>query len=101
MVLPGLIDSHCHLDPDPSAAERDAVLARARAAGLCGMVAIGSGRDLASARVAVALAAEHPDVWATVGVHPHDVGNMTAADWDELDRLARAPRVVGVGETGL
>jgi TatD DNase family protein len=49
----------------------------------------------------VALAAVEPDVFAAVGVHPHDVARMSEADWTELDGLARAPRVVGIGETGL
>ena len=96
-----MIDSHCHLDFAADDAERDAILTRARAAGVNTFVCIGSGEDLGSARRAVALAAAEPDVYAAVGVHPHDVSKMTEADWSELDVLARAPRVVGVGETGL
>jgi TatD DNase family protein len=96
-----IIDTHCHLDFDVFAEELPDVLARARAAGLVGMISIGSGKDVGSARAAVALAAREPDVYATVGVHPHDAAGMTEADWEELDRLARAPRVVGIGETGL
>jgi TatD DNase family protein len=57
------------------------------------------GTDLASSREAVALAAAEPDVWATVGLHPHDAVRLDA-EWDELEALAGAPRVVGVGETG-
>jgi TatD DNase family protein len=49
----------------------------------------------------VALAGREADVYATVGVHPHDVARMTEADWLILAELALAPRVVGVGETGL
>jgi TatD DNase family protein len=96
-----IVDSHCHLDFEDYAAERDAVIARARAAGVVQMVTIGSGRDLTSAREAVALAERHPYLYATVGVHPHDVAGMTAEVWSELERLARHPRVRGVGETGL
>jgi TatD DNase family protein len=96
-----MIDSHCHLDFAADDAERDAILTRARAAGVNTFVCIGSGEDLGSARRAVALAAVEPDVYAAVGVHPHDVSKMTEADWTELDALARAARVVGVGETGL
>jgi TatD DNase family protein len=96
-----LIDSHCHLDFDEYGADRGAVLERARAAGIVAMVCIGSGRDLGPARAAVALAAAEPDIYATVGVHPHDVKGMTEEDWGELETLARAPRVVGIGETGL
>src|SRR5262245_35980557 len=96
-----MIDSHCHLEFADFEADRAAVLTRARQAGVTAFVSIGSGRDLASAREAVALAGAEADVFAAVGVHPHDVARMTEADWTELDTLARAPRVVGVGETGL
>jgi TatD DNase family protein len=104
MASPGaapIVDSHCHLDFEEYGTDRAATLARARDAGVVCMVCIGSGRDLKSARAAVALAAEEPDVFATVGIHPHDVARMGPEDWEELDRLARAHRVVGVGETGL
>jgi TatD DNase family protein len=96
-----MIDSHCHLDFAEYASDRGEVLARARGAGVSAFVCIGSGRDTASAREAVALAAAEGDVFAAVGVHPHDVKGMSEEDWRELEGLARAPRVVGVGETGL
>jgi TatD DNase family protein len=96
-----MIDSHCHLDFKDFGPDRAEVLARARAAGVSAFVCIGSGEDTVSARQAVALAAQEADVFAAVGVHPHDVAHMSDADWAELETLARAPRVVGVGETGL
>jgi TatD DNase family protein len=96
-----MIDSHCHLDFAEYASDRAEMLARARAAGVTAFVCIGSGSDTVSARQAVSLAAAEGDVWAAVGVHPHDVARMSEADWTELEGLARAPRVVGVGETGL
>jgi TatD DNase family protein len=96
-----MIDSHCHLEFADFETDRGAVLTRARQAGVTAFVAIGSGRDMSSARGAVALAAAEPDVFAAVGVHPHDAAGMSEADWLELDGLTRAPRVVGVGETGL
>jgi TatD DNase family protein len=96
-----MIDSHCHLDFADFADDRAAVLARARAAGVTAFICIGSGRDLEPARAAVELAAAERDVAASVGIHPHDVAGMTDATWRELEALARAPRVVGVGETGL
>ncbi|HSZ84303.1 MAG TPA: TatD family hydrolase [Polyangia bacterium] len=96
-----MIDSHCHLDFAEYANDRESMLARARAAGVTAFVCIGSGEDTVSARNAVAIAAAEADVFAAVGVHPHDVAAMSEADWTELDGLARAPRVVGVGETGL
>jgi TatD DNase family protein len=96
-----MIDSHCHLDFGEYANDRGEVLNRARGAGVTAFVCIGSGKDTVSAREAVALAGAEPDVWASVGVHPHDVARMSEADWTELEGLARAPRVVGIGETGL
>ena len=96
-----MIDSHCHLDPQYFGADRAEVLARARAAGVEAFVCVGVGPDLEAPRQAVALAAAEPDVFATVGVHPHDVAKMREGDWSELEELARRPRVVGIGETGL
>jgi len=97
----GVIDSHCHLDEARFAPDRDAVVARARAAGVVAMVTIGASDGLAANAPAVALAARHPDVYATVGVHPHDARLVDAAALDEIDRLAGAPKVVAIGETGL
>lgn len=99
--MTAVIDSHCHLDFPDFQDELPDVLARARQAGVVTMICIGSGRDLTPARAAVALAAREPDVFASVGVHPHDVGSMTEDTWLALDDLARAHRVVGIGETGL
>jgi TatD DNase family protein len=77
------------------------VLARARAAGVRRIVVIGAVGDMARARSAVALAERDPDVFATVATHPHDADQMTEAWWDEHGQLARHPRVVAIGETGL
>ena len=96
-----MIDSHCHLDSEYFGEDRDPVLARAREAGVGLFITIGVGRGLAAPREAAALAASLPDVYATVGVHPHDAAGMTEETWAELEELARRPRVVGVGETGL
>jgi TatD DNase family protein len=96
-----MIDSHCHLDDHYFREDREVVLARARAAGVTGFISIGVGGGLAAPRQAVALAQTRPDLYATVGVHPHDVAAMSEDDWTALGDLARHPRVVGVGETGL
>jgi TatD DNase family protein len=64
-------------------------------------VSIGVGRDLAAARAAVALADSRANVFATVGVHPHDAASATDADLEELAQLGRHPRVVAIGEVGL
>lgn len=96
-----LVDSHCHLDPHYLPQGPDEVLARARAAGVVAFVCVGVGADLAPARAAVALASRRDDVFAAVGVHPHDASSLDDATYDELAALARDPRVVAVGEIGL
>jgi TatD DNase family protein len=95
-----LFDTHAHLHFPDFADDLDAVLDRARAAGVRGMVTIGTDRD--TNRAAVALAKRLPDVWATVGIHPHDAAEATEADFEEMERLAREEaKVVGLGEMGL
>lgn len=96
-----MIDSHCHIDSESFSGDRPAVLDRARVAGVTRMICIGSGRDIGSAHSSVALAEAETDVYATVGIHPHDVARMTEADWIILTTLTRHARVVGIGETGL
>ena len=96
-----LFDSHAHVDGPEFDADRDAVLARARAAGVRRLIVIGAVGDIASAERAVALAERDPDVFATIATHPHDAGAMTEAWWAVHARLARHPRVVAIGETGL
>lgn len=96
-----MIDSHCHLDQSYFGDERAAVLDRARQAGVRAFVCVGVGRGSGAAEEAAAIAAAEPDVFATVGVHPHDTAVATEEHWTAYERLARAPRVVGIGETGL
>ncbi len=96
-----LIDSHAHVDGPEFDADRAAVMARARAAGVRRMIVIGAVGDPTSAERAVAMAEADPDVFATVATHPHDVDKMTPAWWQVHERLAVHPRVVAVGETGL
>jgi TatD DNase family protein len=95
-----LFDTHAHLHFPDYADDLDAVLARARAAGVRAMVTIGTDRG--TNRAVVELAQRLPDVWATVGIHPHDASEATEADLGEMERLARAnAKVVGLGEMGL
>jgi TatD DNase family protein len=96
-----LFDSHMHVDGPEFDADRDEVLARARAAGVQRMVVIGAVGDPTSAERSVALAERDPDIWATVATHPHDVAQLTPAWWEIHERLATHPRVVAIGETGL
>ena len=95
-----LVDSHCHLDMDFDA-DRAAVLDRARAAGIGAMVTIGASGPFDANRAAVALAAAHEEIQATVGVHPHEAASVTDAVLDAVAELATRPKVVAIGETGL
>jgi TatD DNase family protein len=95
-----LFDTHAHLHFPELAADLDGVLERARAAGVVGMVTIGTDRETNPA--AVALAERLVDVHATVGIHPHDAALATEADFEAMERLAReSAKVVALGEMGL
>lgn len=94
-----LIDTHAHLDDDRFAEDRPAVVERARAAGVVQVITVAT--TAATSRVSVDLAATFPTVWATVGIQPNHVAEAAPGDWDEVVRLAAAPRVVALGETGL
>jgi TatD DNase family protein len=98
----GLIDSHAHLDFEDYAQDLDGVVARARAAGVERIVCVGLWRAPGSFGNALDLAAREPSFFAaTVGVHPHECARVPEEDWARHEALARDPRVVAVGETGL
>lgn len=95
-----LIDTHAHLDDPRFAADLEAVLARAREAGLERIVTVGAGVD--SSAAAVALARRFTETLrATVGIHPHDGDKAVPAARAAIEALVAAPEVVAVGETGL
>jgi len=96
-------DSHCHLDPDAfgDAEGVAGAIERARTAGVKRMLAIGSGYGADCASRALEVAEAHPDIWAAVGIHPHDAKLYTAEAWAEVTQMLRHPRVVAVGEMGL
>jgi len=94
-----LIDTHTHLDDARYDDDREAMIARAREAGVDTFVTIGC--DLATSRAAIGLAERYPFVYATVGVHPHEVKHIGDGWYDELRRLAAHSKVVGYGEIGL
>ena len=98
-----LFDSHCHLDPDAFDGPEgvDAAVVRARSAGVVRMLAIGSGYGFESAERAIAAAERHPDVWASVGIHPHDAHLWSEERWEIMEKHASHPRVVALGEMGL
>ena len=92
-----LVDSHAHLDDPAFDADRADVLRRAREAGIGRILTIGT--DVASSRRACAIAEREPDVWFSPGIHPHEAD--APGDVDALRELARHPRALAVGETGL
>ena len=94
-----LIDTHTHLDDPRYDADRDTTIERARQAGVSAFVTIGC--DLATSRSAVTLADHHPDIYASIGVHPHEVKHIADGWYDELRRLAQNQKVVAYGEIGL
>jgi TatD DNase family protein len=94
-----LVDTHAHLHDAAFDADRTAVLARARAAGVARFLTIGT--DVGTSEAALALAAAEPDVHAAVGIHPHDARTADAETLDRIAVLARMPKVLAVGEIGL
>ncbi len=93
------IDSHCHLNYKGLVDDQAAVLARARQAGVEGMLNI-STRQSEWADV-VTTAEQETDVWATIGIHPHEADAHSHIDAGQLRAQAAHPRVIGIGETGL
>ncbi len=96
-----LIDSHCHLDGARFAADRDAVIERARAAGVQLLLAIGTGDGPPDLEVALRLAEAYPFIYATAGVHPHDAAKWTPECIPQLRSLMGHRKIVGLGEIGL
>lgn len=92
-------DSHCHLNYKGLVEDQAAVLARARAAGVTRMLNISTRASEWDA--VVGLAEQESDVWATVGIHPHEADAHVEVDSRRLAEAANHPRVIGIGETGL
>ena len=94
-----LVDSHCHLNYEGLVEDQPGVLARARAAGVGTMLNI-STREREWGAI-IGLAEREPDVWASVGIHPHEADSHAHVDTAKLVAAAAHPRVIGIGETGL
>lgn len=90
-----LVDSHAHVNFPELLADIDSVSARAKKAGVGKIINIGT--SLEDSRGTIELAQKYNNMWATVGIHPEN----TCADWDEFEKLAKSPKVVAIGETGL
>ncbi len=93
------IDSHAHLEMEAFDGDRDAVLGRAMAAGLTAIITVGT--TIPDCEKAAALACLHPQLYAAVGIHPHEVKGIDAGTYDALRALARQEKVVAIGEIGL
>jgi TatD DNase family protein len=96
-----LIDSHAHIDFPQFADDREAMLQRAREAGVGTLLAIGTGPGPEKLDAALPYAEQHNWVYTSVGVHPHDAKEVTPQHLDELARLAQHPKVIAWGEIGL
>ena len=96
-------DSHAHLDGKRFSADRPEVFTRAKAAGVTNILAIGNGDGPGTGTLdcAVQLAMQHSGVYATVGIHPHEAALAKQEDFDQLQQLARHPKVIAWGEIGL
>ncbi len=94
-----MIDSHCHLDFDTYDKDRDEVIKEAHDSGISMLFNIGA--DMSSSERSVKLASSHKNLYATVGVHPHDAKSVDKKALDRLKYLSQNNKVVGIGEIGL
>ena len=94
-----LIDTHCHLTFEPLSADVPGVIERSRAAGVAGWITVGT--HLEDSRRAVELAGHYENMYATVGIHPHDAHSADSRALEELKQAARREKAVAIGETGL
>jgi len=99
--LPTLIDTHCHIQTAEFASDVTAVLGRADADGVKALIVVGGAGELSTNDDAVALAEKVSNLYATVGMHPHDAKDVSDEDMRGLQALTKHPSVVAVGETGL
>ena len=100
-LLLTLVDSHAHLEMEQFDSDREQMIARAQDAGVETIVAIGSGTGPGSLDCGIQLAEKHEFIYATIGIHPHEANLATDVDFQELDALARRPKVIAWGEIGL
>jgi TatD DNase family protein len=101
LASPGLVDSHAHIQGQEYAGEVDRIIARAREAGIDKIITVGGAGEMSSNKDAVALADLYANVYATVGMHPHDAKDVGTDELRELHHLTFHPKVIAVGETGL
>ena len=97
----GIIDTHCHLSDKRFDEDRDAVIERAREAGVSHMVAVGGGGPIEASEASAELASRHDFLRSTAGIHPHDAKTYDDATEARIEKLLVKDAVVAVGETGL
>jgi TatD DNase family protein len=95
------VDSHAHLDGTQFDSDREQVIARAREAGVRTMVAIGNGDGPEHVDCGIRLAEQYNFIYATLGIHPHEARLADEAAYQNMERLARHPKVIAWGEIGL
>ena len=95
------VDSHAHLEGERFDSDRDEVIARAREAGVENIVAIGNGDGPGQVDCGIRLAEKYDFIYATLGIHPHEARLADEAAYQNMERLARHPKVIAWGEIGL
>ncbi len=95
----GFVDTHVHLHFPEYDTDRQTVIERSRKAGIETFVNVGT--DVASSRVSLDLAQQYEFIWATAGIHPHDVKDSNAEAFQEIEKLLKHPKMVAIGEVGL
>lgn len=98
-MRPAIIDTHAHLQLEHFDADRDEVIRRAHEAGVAAIICIST--DVPSSRAAIALAEQHAQVYAAVGIHPNDCASTSDDDFKQIAELAQHPKAVAIGETGM
>jgi TatD DNase family protein len=101
LPLPQVVDSHCHLADDRFRDDAAEVVARARQAGVATIIAVGAIGSIETDRRTVEIAQNNDEIYAVVGVHPHDASHCKEDRLAELRQLATSPKVVAIGESGL
>jgi TatD DNase family protein len=95
------VDSHAHLDGKQFDSDREQVIARAREAGVCTLVAIGNGDGPEQVDCGIRLAEKYDFIYATLGIHPHEARLADDAAYQNMEQLARHPKIIAWGEIGL
>ena len=94
-----LFDTHAHLDDSRFDSDRDELIEKIHNEGIS--LIVNPGADIDSSKRAIDLAARYDFIYATVGVHPHDAKDLKEEDFEKIEEMAKADKVVAIGEIGL